>query len=48
VSGFADISFAPPGYLQFNGVTNPSGRAGFGLYNQQGKSNRIIYRREVR
>lgn len=48
VPGSADIPFAPPAYLQFNGVANPFGRAGFGIYNQLGNSRRIIYRREVR
>lgn len=39
-------------WLQYNwigsGAANPTARADFGIYNQLGKSNRIIYRREVR
>jgi MSHA biogenesis protein MshQ len=46
--GYVDVPFAPPTYLQFNGVSNPSARASFGIYNQGGNSRKIIDRREIR
>lgn len=48
VTGSVSVPFSPVDYLQFNGIANPSGQAGFGLYNQSGNSKRVIDRREVR
>jgi len=46
-AGSADVSFAPPAYLQHSSGAL-TGRAGFGLYNQTGNARRIILRREQR
>jgi uncharacterized repeat protein (TIGR01451 family) len=50
--GYKDITLTVPDYLRFPWTgataTNPTTRVTFGIYKQTGKSNRIIYRREVR
>jgi MSHA biogenesis protein MshQ len=50
--GYLDLTVTVPDYLKFpwtgGSAIDPTARVTFGIYNQLGKTNKIIYRREVR